>query len=312
MLLADTKRNTTLKAHPQAPVSHAIVACSEHTKAYKCFAENLQTDHRRQAFTTSSLKRTRMSAKISGGKLQKYIHTADFISYYATFTYATDQKCFSELLSKALSYAIILGALILKVPQIIKIVNAKSGEGLSVVSHVVELVGGLLTIVYSFRKDYAFSTYGEVILPVRLCISPSTDLIIIFLIYRYSSSSLAPAVLITAAYFGLGYVLMAEELIPISTLTAIQSGLNIPLLFLARVPQIYTIFKNGTAGQLAIITWILNLAGSTARVFTTFKETGDLLLTAAYALGAFFNFVIILQILWYGNKPAAQKKKKTN
>ncbi|PRP74824.1 hypothetical protein PROFUN_09524 [Planoprotostelium fungivorum] len=61
MLLADDNRNITLKAHPHAPVSHATMmqqfppnlykACSEHTKAYKCFAKNLQTDHRKQAFS---------------------------------------------------------------------------------------------------------------------------------------------------------------------------------------------------------------------------------------------------------------------
>ncbi|PRP72814.1 hypothetical protein PROFUN_17144, partial [Planoprotostelium fungivorum] len=68
MFRADTKRNTTHKAHPHTPVSHATVArllsfrmqcfppglykaCSGHIKAYKCFAENLQTDHRKRAFS---------------------------------------------------------------------------------------------------------------------------------------------------------------------------------------------------------------------------------------------------------------------
>ncbi|PRP73028.1 hypothetical protein PROFUN_17014, partial [Planoprotostelium fungivorum] len=96
--LADDSRNTTLKAHPHAPISHATVwqgyyhlRCSvfhpvcikhalgtqklinvlqriykliigskhsvlhktstEHTNAYKCFAEDYQTEHRRQAFS---------------------------------------------------------------------------------------------------------------------------------------------------------------------------------------------------------------------------------------------------------------------
>ncbi|PRP87270.1 hypothetical protein PROFUN_01532 [Planoprotostelium fungivorum] len=34
-------------------LSSLYKACSEHTKAYKCFAENLQTDHRKQAFKFS-------------------------------------------------------------------------------------------------------------------------------------------------------------------------------------------------------------------------------------------------------------------
>ncbi|PRP73776.1 hypothetical protein PROFUN_16525 [Planoprotostelium fungivorum] len=30
-------------------------ACSDHTKAYKCFANNLQTDHRNQALSISAV-----------------------------------------------------------------------------------------------------------------------------------------------------------------------------------------------------------------------------------------------------------------
>ncbi|PRP76309.1 hypothetical protein PROFUN_14415 [Planoprotostelium fungivorum] len=51
-----TNRNTTHKAHPQTLISLCLL-CSDfylvckHTKAYKCFAENLQTDHRKQAFS---------------------------------------------------------------------------------------------------------------------------------------------------------------------------------------------------------------------------------------------------------------------
>ncbi|PRP73601.1 hypothetical protein PROFUN_16597 [Planoprotostelium fungivorum] len=62
------KRNATLKAHPQTLISLCLYeaqatifylykACSEHKKAYKCFAENLQTDHRKQAFMKTQQQR---------------------------------------------------------------------------------------------------------------------------------------------------------------------------------------------------------------------------------------------------------------
>ncbi|PRP83245.1 hypothetical protein PROFUN_09457 [Planoprotostelium fungivorum] len=38
----------------EATIFYLYKACSEHTKAYKCFAENLQTDHRKQAFSNHS------------------------------------------------------------------------------------------------------------------------------------------------------------------------------------------------------------------------------------------------------------------
>ncbi|PRP87549.1 hypothetical protein PROFUN_00760 [Planoprotostelium fungivorum] len=55
MFLADDNRNTTLKAH-HMPLMQCFPpslykACSGDTKAYKCFAENLQTDDRKQAFS---------------------------------------------------------------------------------------------------------------------------------------------------------------------------------------------------------------------------------------------------------------------
>ncbi|PRP75854.1 hypothetical protein PROFUN_14390, partial [Planoprotostelium fungivorum] len=62
MFSVDTKGNTKHKAHPhalislclyeaQATIFYLYKACSEHTKAYKCFANNLQTDHRKQALS---------------------------------------------------------------------------------------------------------------------------------------------------------------------------------------------------------------------------------------------------------------------
>lgn len=45
------------------------------------------------------------------------------------------------MLSKALGYLIILGSLIVKVPQIMKILNSNSVEGLSLEMFVLEIIG---------------------------------------------------------------------------------------------------------------------------------------------------------------------------
>lgn len=79
------------------------------------------------------------------------------------------------LLSKAVGYAIIAGSLMLKVPQIMKILQAKSVEGLSFTMYILELVGfafsllvaqfGSYTITmgYSFNSHFPISTWGEYI-----------------------------------------------------------------------------------------------------------------------------------------------------
>jgi mannose-P-dolichol utilization defect protein 1 len=48
---------------------------------------------------------------------------------------------YSLLLSKVLSYGIIVGAFVVKVPQILKIVNSKSVKGLVLTSFWLETVG---------------------------------------------------------------------------------------------------------------------------------------------------------------------------
>jgi mannose-P-dolichol utilization defect protein 1 len=53
----------------------------------------------------------------------------------------TDVACIKALVAKGLGYLILLGALAVKVPQILKIVNAKSVKGLALSMFLLELVG---------------------------------------------------------------------------------------------------------------------------------------------------------------------------
>jgi len=88
-------------------------------------------------------------------------------------------SCTQLLISKLLSYAIIGGALMLKVPQIVKITNNKSAAGISVSSIVIELIGFLIGASFYYRDGKPFSTYGEAIF-ISL-----QNLYIIYLCYKY-------------------------------------------------------------------------------------------------------------------------------
>ena len=77
--------------------------------------------------------------------------------------------------------------------------------------------------------------------------------------------------------------------------------------------QILSNFKQGHTGQLAIITLVLNLAGSVARLFTTMQETGDPMQVAGFGVGILLNGTLVLQVLvlWGAtNKVLAQASKK--
>ncbi|KAH6937402.1 hypothetical protein HPB50_000049 [Hyalomma asiaticum] len=66
--------------------------------------------------------------------------------------------CLKLAFSKCLGYGIIVGSTLVKVPQIVKIVQTQSGEGISVTSVLMELIGMTATAAYSYAQRYPFRT----------------------------------------------------------------------------------------------------------------------------------------------------------
>lgn len=69
--------------------------------------------------------------------------------------------CFKALLSKGLGLAIILGSILVKVPQILKIVNNRSAEGINLFAVFLEIVVITLNLSYSFVKGFPFTAWGK-------------------------------------------------------------------------------------------------------------------------------------------------------
>ncbi|XP_050018500.1 mannose-P-dolichol utilization defect 1 protein isoform X1 [Alexandromys fortis] len=69
--------------------------------------------------------------------------------------------CLKILLSKGLGLGIVAGSLLVKLPQIFKILGAKSAEGLSLQSVMLELTALTGTVVYSITNNFPFSSWGE-------------------------------------------------------------------------------------------------------------------------------------------------------
>ncbi|PNJ12904.1 LOW QUALITY PROTEIN: MPDU1 isoform 1, partial [Pongo abelii] len=65
--------------------------------------------------------------------------------------------CLKILLSKGLGLGIVAGSLLVKLPQVFKILGAKSAEGLSLQSVMLELVALTGTMVYSITNNFPFS-----------------------------------------------------------------------------------------------------------------------------------------------------------
>lgn len=201
-------------------------------------------------------------------------------------------QCFNVVLSKALGYGIILGAVLVKLPQIMKIVSAGSGKGISLVAVMCELFAISATTTYGFAMSFPFSAYGE-----GLFLTIQTSLIA-FLILFFGGNAVG-AVMFGALYTGImGYLL--SGLCPIAVLSALQS-INIPIVILSKMLQAVTNYRNGGTGQLSAVTVFLLFAGSLARVFTSIHETGDNLVIVTFIVSTVFNGLIFAQILYYWN-----------
>lgn len=179
------------------------------------------------------------------------------------------------------------------------VISAKSARGLSFSAYVLETLAYAITLAYSYRNDFPFSTYGEnFFLTLQ-------NIVITLLILHYPSSKLtrtqssgprlALATVLTAASGFALYVL------PTPTLAALQMA-TIPLSLFSKIPQIRQNARARSTGQLSAFAVISQIAGCLARLFTTSAEVGDPILTAGFALALILNVVLGVQMWTYWGK----------
>jgi len=151
--------------------------------------------------------------------------------------------CFKLAISKALGVAIISAASIVKIPQLIKLVNAQSATGLSFLSYVLETASYTVTLAYSVRNGFPFSTFGET------AFIAVQDVAIAVLILVYSGKS-SQAAAFVAVFAGVLYALFIGDMVDLQTLGYLQACAGL-LGLAAKVPQIWTNYSEGSTGQLS-------------------------------------------------------------
>lgn len=203
--------------------------------------------------------------------------------------------CFKALLSKGLGIGIIAGSVLVKVPQIMKILNSKSAEGLSIISVLLDLMAITLNMSYSFVSGFPFSAWGD---GTFLAIQTAA---IAALVLIYGHGSNVKFFTFLVLYTSFVYLLMGGHT-PRELLWTAQ-GFNVPILLLGKLSQAVTNYKNSSTGQLSAATCFMLFFGSLARIFTSVQETGDKMMIITYCVSTFANAVIIAQMLYYWNKP---------
>ncbi|KAK5814630.1 hypothetical protein F5H01DRAFT_309942 [Linnemannia elongata] len=211
----------------------------------------------------------------------------------------THVPCIKYAISKGLGFGIVAGGAIVKVPQIIKIVQARSAKGISFYAYMLETLACVISLAYNIRRNNPVSTYGETFF-VTL-----QNLAILGLMLHYSGkNTTAFMVLSSFLFFGNSALVSMDLLVLLQTAT-------IPINLFSKVPQIVENYKNGSTGQLSAFTIFNYFAGSLARVYTTLTEVDDVVILAGFLLSTLFNCILALQMALYWNSTPAPSKVKS-
>jgi mannose-P-dolichol utilization defect 1 len=186
----------------------------------------------------------------------------------------------------------------------VAVLSARSARGLSLPAYIIETLAYAITLTYSFRNDFPFSTYGE-----NLFLAIQNTLITLLIIY-YPTPSLRRSQDIRArllvACFATFVSAIALYVLPKEALALLQLA-TLPLSVFSKLPQILQNSRAQSTGQLSAFAVISQIAGCVARLFTTATEVGDLLVTASFALALLLNCIVGAQMWIYWGKDEREK-----
>jgi len=225
-----------------------------------------------------------------------------------------DVDCIKYAISKGLGFGIVAGGAIVKVPQIIKIVQARTAKGVSVSSYLLETLACVISLAYNIRQNNPISTYGETFFVTI------QNLIILGLMLHYSGKNVS-AFIILSSFLFFGNILGRSTSVTqfdgsvVTTawvskeLLLILQAATIPINLFSKIPQIIENHKNKSTGQLSAFTIFNYFAGSLARVYTTLTEVDDVVILSGFLLSTLFNCVLALQMAFYWNNSSASTVK---
>jgi len=228
--------------------------------------------------------------------------------------------CFKFVLSKTLGYGIVAGSAGVKLPQVAAILRAANVSGLAGSTILIEMISSISSVAYFAALGYPFSTWGE------SCFILLQQAIITALYFHYTGGLLTGRFAITASAGGALGVALYQRSVPdlalpaplcdalgVSrcslTCTQLAGSLPVVLMLVGRVPQILQNLRQGHTGQLALATFVLNVAGCAARVFTVLHELDDKLALVSAISGLVQNLVLVAQIVALGPAPGFASAK---
>jgi len=206
--------------------------------------------------------------------------------------------CFSQLVTKLLGVAIIGGSMLNKVPIMVNMMKNRSAAGIARNSLYGELIVYANAAMYSHLLGHPLTSYGE---NISLSIQ-NTALVV--MTWNFLSKTDAPVrsnEMITTSTFFVLYCIITLSFLPSEYRYLLMSS-TWPVMSYARGSQIYKTFLVKHTGNLSIITTSMSLFGSTIRILTTLKETGDMVVLSGYVLSGSLSFIMFIQYWMYLNR----------
>lgn len=154
-----------------------------------------------------------------------------------------DAACVRLAASKGLGAAIVAASAVVKLPQVAKLVRARSAAGVSFLSYLLETAALLITLAYNVRNGFPFSTYGE------SALIAAQDVVISLLVLHYGGRPAAAAVFV-AVLAGSAAAVFVDGLVDARALGYLQGAAGV-LGVASKLPQIVAIWRQGGTGQLS-------------------------------------------------------------
>ncbi|KAG9494599.1 hypothetical protein GDO78_002109 [Eleutherodactylus coqui] len=202
----------------------------------------------------------------------------------------------TELLVFA-NWSTLVVCMVLKFPQILAVMAAKSAEGLSLGSVLLEVTGFLVFLRYQMYYEYPMETYLEY--PILI----AQDAVLLLFILYYTGST-RNALAYSGIFFGLWNILVLKKWI-------IDIALNLCTLISAssKFLQLQHLWRTQDSGQASAMTWGMATYTCATRIFTTLMTTGDIAVLIRFIVMLLLNCWIVFAILKYRKKPEDKKKE---
>jgi len=209
---------------------------------------------------------------------------------------AADPATLGVLFAKLSGSGIAFASILLFTPIILNILRHRTGEGISLATFWMQLIGFSAVFLYNNSKGFPLAAYGE---NVSLALQ---SLVILVLAKHFSKEGITKRFCFGLSVYGAWVTSYLAGWLPASATFGMQV-VAMTIITGAIVPQIILNFKRKDTGEWSILTAVMSTGGNALRVFTTLQLTHDPLLLTGYLLGFAVNATLLWQIIAY-RKPA--------